>query len=284
VLSPRARHVLCEQRWINLELADFEIPTFIVSVFLSLKSWSAWYGDLVRVNRLRVPIHQRSILFGAPLLSLGFIFSILRKLAATDVRGDPLYIAFYLLVGAAWVGGATLVFPFLGISARDDILERGNIASEWAVVGALAGISCSFAGANIGNGSGVAAVVFSSILSSGLFLALWFALDFLTSVSDAITIDRTKGAGIRLAGFLLGLGLLSGWSVAGDWGSASATLKDFVLSSWPAVVLTIVAVFVELALQRSSIHISERTISSAFISAVYVGLAVAWVAALGVHS
>jgi hypothetical protein len=133
----------------NLELADLEVPAFIASVFLTFKSWSAWYSDLFSVNRFRVSIQQRLALFGAPVVSLAFIFVTLTKAASSDVRHDPLYLAFYLLIGAAWIGGGTLVFPFLGISARDDILERGNGASAWAVVGALAGMSCSFAGANV---------------------------------------------------------------------------------------------------------------------------------------
>jgi hypothetical protein len=264
-------------------LADLEVPAFIASVFLALKSWSTWYGDLVSVNRFRVPIHRRLVLFAAPVISLAVIFVTLTKLASSDVRNNPLYLAFYLFMGAAWIGGTTLVFPFLGISARDDILERGNSASAWAVVGALAGVTCSFAGGNIGNGPGAAVVLFSSGLSAGLFFALWFALDILTSISDAITIDRAKGAGIRIAGFLAGIGLLSGWSVAGDWVSAAAALKDFLYFSWPAVTLTAVAIFLELALRRASIRFTG-TIPSAVVSAVYVGLGLVWVVARGVHS
>lgn len=149
LLSPRAVHVSSGLWRTNLELADLEVPAFIASVFLTFKSWSAWYSDLFSVNRFRVSIQQRLALFGAPVVSLAFIFVTLTKAASSDVRHDPLYLAFYLLIGAAWIGGGTLVFPFLGISARDDILERGNGASAWAVVGALAGMSCSFAGANV---------------------------------------------------------------------------------------------------------------------------------------
>jgi uncharacterized membrane protein YjfL (UPF0719 family) len=283
-LSPRAIHVLSELRRTNLELADLEIPAFIVSVFLTLKSWSAWYSDLISVNRFRVPIQQRLALFGAPVVSLAFILVTLTRLASSDVRHDPLYLAFYLLIGAAWIGGGTLVFPLLGISARDDILEKGNGASAWAIVGALGGISCSFVGGNIGNGPGVAAVLFSSLLSTVLFFVLWFVLDVLTSISDAITIDRAKETGIRMAGFLLGLGLLSGWSVAGDWVSASATLRDFLHSSWPAVAITVIAVFLELALKRVSIRFSSRMAVSVVLSAVYIGLGLAWIVTRGVHS
>jgi uncharacterized membrane protein YjfL (UPF0719 family) len=265
-------------------LTDTEIVTLIASAFLTLKSWSSWYADLVSVNQFRLPLHQRLAMGGAPVISVGLILVALKGLAATDVRSSPFYIAFYVLVGMAWVGGARLIFPFIGISARDDVLERGNSASTWAVVGALIGISCCFVGGNIGNGPGVVAVLFSSVLSSTLFFALWFVLDCVTGISDAITIDRTNGAGIRLAGYLVGLGLLSGWSVAGDWVSVLATIKDFVQFSWPPATLSAIAVVIELTFRRVLLRHSAGAIPSAVISAAYVGLGLAWVAARGLHS
>ena len=261
-----------------------EIFAFIASVFLSLKCWLTWYGDIASVNRLRAPVSKRLVLLTAPLVCLVLISIALTKLAATTVRSDALYISFYLLLGAGWLGGVTLIFPFLGISARDDVLERGNRAASWAVIGALTGASCSFAGANVGNGPGVEAVLFSAVLSSALFIGLWLGMDLLTSISDAITVDRDERAGIRLGGFLLGIGLLSGWSVAGDWVSASATLKDFATSSWPAILLTAVAVAVEVVWRRASVHLSAKAIPSVVISAVYVGVALVWVVTRGVHS
>ena len=284
VLSSLTRNVLSTQGGKNLELPDLEIFAFIASVFLTLKGWWTWYGDIASVNRLRTPVSKRLVLLTAPLVCLVLILIALTKPAATTVRSDALYISFYLLVGAGWLGGLTLIFPFLGISARDDVLERGNRAASWAVTGALTGASCSFAGANVGNGPGVEADLFSALLSSALFIGLWLGMDLLTSVSDAITVDRDECAGIRLGGLLLGIGLLSGWSVAGDWLSASATLKDFGASAWPAILLTVVAVGVEVVFRRASVHLSARTIPSVVISAVYVGLALVWVVSRGVHS
>jgi uncharacterized membrane protein YjfL (UPF0719 family) len=284
VLSSRTGNVSSDLERKNSELPDLEIFAFIASVFLSLKGWWTWYGDIASVNRLRAPVSKRLVLLAAPLVCLALILIALTKLAATTVRNDGLYISFYLLVGAGWLGGATLIFPFLGISARDDVLERGNRAASWAVTGALTGASCSFAGANVGNGPGVDAVLFSAVLSSALFIGLWLGIDLLTSISDAITIDRDERAGIRLGGFLLGIGLLSGWSVAGDWVSASATLKDFVISAWPATLLTVVAVVVEVLFGKASVHPSAKTSPSVVISAVYVGVSLVWVVSRGVHS
>ncbi len=284
VLGSRTGNVSSNLGRKNSELPDLEIFAFIASVFLSLKGWWTWYGDIASVNRLRAPVSKRLVLLTAPLVCLALILIALTKLAATTVRNDGLYISFYLLVGAGWLGGATLIFPFLGISARDDVLERGNRAASWAVTGALTGASCSFAGANVGNGPGVEAVLFSAVLSSALFIGLWLGMDLLTSISDAITVDRDERAAIRLGGFLLGLGLLSGWSVAGDWVSASATLKDFVISAWPAMLLAAVAVGVEVLFRKASVHLSAKTSPSLVISAVYVGVSLVWVVSRGVHS
>jgi uncharacterized membrane protein YjfL (UPF0719 family) len=265
-------------------LPDLEIFAFIAAVFLSLKGWLTWFGDIASVNSLRTPVSKRLVLLTAPLVCLVLILIALNRLTATTVRGDALYISFYLLIGAGWLGGVTLVFPFLGISVRDDVLERGNRAASWAITGALAGASCSFAGANVGNGPGVEAVLFSAVLSSALFIGLWLGMDLLTSISDAITVDRDESAGIRLGGLLLGIGLLSGWSVAGNWVSASATLKDFVTSSVPAILLTAVAVGVEVVFRRASVQLSTKTIPSVIVSAVYVGLALVWVVTRGIDS
>jgi uncharacterized membrane protein YjfL (UPF0719 family) len=284
VLGSRTVNVSSDLGRKNLELPDLEIFAFIASVFLSFKGWSTWYGDIVSVNRLRAAVSKRLVLLTAPLVCLALILIALTKPAATTVRNDGLYISFYLLVGAGWLGGATLIFPFLGISARDDVLERGNRAASWAVTGALTGASCSFAGANVGNGPGVEAVLFSAVLSSALFIGLWLGMDLLTSISDAITVDRDERAGIRLGGFLLGIGLLSGWSVAGDWVSASATLKDFVISAWPAMLLAAVAVGVEVLFRKASVHLSAKTSPSLVVSAVYVGVSLVWVVSRGVHS
>jgi hypothetical protein len=60
-----------------------------------------------------------------------------------------------------------------------------------------------------------------------------------------VTVDRDVSAGLRLAGFLIAAGLILGRSVAGDWISAEATLRDFAIMAWPVVVLVAAAAVVE---------------------------------------
>ena len=265
----------------NLKLSYLEVIVFALSAILTIKGWVSWYSDLISVNRLQSLVGQRLVLFLIPLFCLLFFVGVLKGLSAETVRDDPLYIAFYALLGAGWLGGATLIFPFLGFSARDDVLERSNTPAVWAIVGALLGMSCSFAGANIGDGPGVEAVLFSAVLSSILFLALWFGVNFLTSISERITVERNQAAGIRTGGLLLGIGLLSGWSVAGDWTSASTTLRDFALSAWPAILLAAIAIVVERHFHRTTRKASK--IMPSVISAFYFSLALAWILARGFH-
>jgi len=259
-------------------LGEFETAVCLGSFIVCLQTWLTWYRDSIIVSRFRSS-SLRWVLVSSPVLCLLIIFLILNIFAASSVRASLFYLGFYLLVGAAWLGLATRLFPFLGVSARDDAIERGNAASIWAVAGALCGLSFAFAGGNVGEGPGVEAVLFSAALSTALFFALWFLLDRLTAINETITIDRSLSTGIRLAGFLIAIGVLSGWSVAGDWVSAAATVRDFLLSLWPAVACTVVATIWERALPASH---RGKLMWSLFVSAVYVALAVAWVLLKGV--
>ena len=106
------------------------------------------------------------------------------------MRDDPLYFVFYLLMGAAWVGGGARILSFFGLCARDDVIERGNRAAAAAIAGALLGITLCFAGGNIGDGPGWWVVVFCAVLSTGVLLLFWSILDRATGMADTITIDH----------------------------------------------------------------------------------------------
>jgi hypothetical protein len=270
-----------------IELTDSEyeifVAIFIGSVILNFTAWPNWYHDAISVEHLRVPTRRSSALLVTPIICLLVVLLTLKTLADASVRGDLQYIGFYLLMGAACIGGATFLFPLLGISARDDVLERHNGAAACAIAGALGGVTCAFAGGNIGNGPGAHAVLLSVALSIGLFFLLWFVLEAVTSIADVITIDRDKGAGIRLGGLLIGIGVLSGWSVTGDWVSASATFEDFSRSLWPAVALTLAAIVFELLARGGEKNRLVGNAWSVIVSGVYVSVAGTWVGMRGVH-
>jgi uncharacterized membrane protein YjfL (UPF0719 family) len=265
-------------RWRNVsKLPDFEVFAAVVSLVVAAQAWGNWYRSIASLSSFRESITAKLTLVLIPPACLLFFAVVVEKLGAPEVRQDPLYAGFYALIAAAWLGGNVLLFPLLGISPRDDVIERANVAALYPVSGALIGAACCFAGANIGNGPGIEAVLFSALLSTSLFFVCWLAVELTTRISDTITIDRDRAAAVRLSGFLVALGLLCGWAVAGDWVSAFATVRDFAGSSWPVLVLTIAAVAVERFLHRAKVPQG----SSAIISIIYISAAVVWIIAHG---
>lgn len=212
---------------------------------------------------------------------MALLLGILALWSSFDVRNSPLYLLFYTVMGAAWVGGAMHVVPFLGISARDDVIERGNRAALWAVLGAMLGNTLCFAGGNIGDGPGWWVVVFCGLLSSGALFALWWLVESVAGMSDAITVDRDPASGFRLGAFLAGSGLILGRSVAGDWHSAGETLADFAARGWPAAAVA----FMAIGFQRISPPTAKRPARSEAAallpSLLLLAVAITWVAHLG---
>lgn len=222
-----------------------EVAVLIVSGMLALIFWMLWYRRLVAVRRMRAPAPGRRLLAATPLLALALLYVVLETASASDVRDDRTYLAFYVVLGAAWLGLTQTLLPLLGVSTRDDVVERGNRGAAYALGGALLGIILCFAGANIGDGPGWWVVLFSAALATGALLALWATLDALTGLSDTITVDRDAAAGVRLAGYLVATGAILGRAVAGDWVSMADTVRDLVMVGWPALILLAAATLIE---------------------------------------
>lgn len=232
-------------------MSEDEVFALVASAGLAVFLWFSWYRDALVVARRSSGTPERLWLALAPPVAMLVLYQVLRRLAASDVRDDPLYLVFYLLMGAAWVGGGARVLSFFGLCARDDVLERGNRAAAAAIAGALLGITLCFAGGNIGDGPGWWVVVFCAVLSTGTLLLFWSVLDRATGMADTITIDRDPAAGVRAAGFFLGAGLILGRAVAGDWEGSGPALFDFAVRGWPAAVLLVLAVLLERRLRPS---------------------------------
>lgn len=218
---------------------------FVVSGFGAVVGWWRWYAPLALVRRLGADADGRRLLAVTPILSTLALFAVLRTAASFDVRDSPLYLSFYVVLGAAWVGLGALFLPALGLNPRDDVAERGNGAAALAAAGAILGLTCCFAGGNIGDGPGWWVVLFSAALATAGLAVAWYLLERLTRVADTVTIDRDSAAGLRLGAALAACGLILGRSVAGDWGSASATLGDFARLAWPALPLVASAAVIE---------------------------------------
>ena len=222
-----------------------EIVVSLFSMVIAGITWAFWYASPRQIRRLRGSGGGQRVLDLAPLACGIVLLAVLKMLSSFDVRDDIRYIALYFLLGAAWVGFAMYCIPVSGISARDDVLERGNSSAAWVIAGAMLGITLCFAGGNIGDGPGWWVVVLSAGLATGGLFAVWLLLESMTGVSDTVTIDRDLAGGVRLGAFLVACGLRLGWAVAGDWVSAEATVRDFASKGWLVLVLLVIAVLVE---------------------------------------
>ena len=259
-----------------------EVFMLIASAIVALVSWGAWYikPALVQGVRRRPPAWR--LLRLTPLLAAALLWAVLRNAASFDVRDDPRYLTFYLVLGAAWVGVWIRWLAVTGISTRDDVVERSNGSAALAVTGALFGITLAYAGGNVGNGPGWWVVVFSAALATLALFGAWILLETLTGVSDIVTVDRDPSAGFRLGGFLIACGLILGRSVAGDWVSAEATVRDFAAAAWPVIVLVIAAAIVERVARPTPETPRPSLVAYGFIPTVfYVAGAVYQVMRLG---
>jgi len=246
-----------------------EVMVLMVSGVAAAIGWYRWYRTAF-VRTLIVRNAGRSIFVVGPVACMALLYIVLRLWAADDVRYSGTYLPFYMVMGAAWVGLVAQFCCFLGISHRDDVIERQNLPAALATAGALAGITFCFAGANVGNGPGWWVVVFSAGLSTFAFFGLWAVVESLTGISELVTVERAGGAGLRLGGLLAGMGMILGRSVAGDWLSAEATIRDFAVAAWPALPLVAAAVIIERFWPFDTNARTEDSAAGLFISAVYV--------------
>jgi uncharacterized membrane protein YjfL (UPF0719 family) len=231
---------------------DFEKWFLAVFAIVAIVAWLSWYWQ-IGASALRCsPLRERWLLAVTPLVCGVLLWTVLRRWASSDVRNDRNYLAFYLALGAVWVGSAIKALSFLGLSLRDDVLERRNSGAGIAVVGALLGLTLCFAGSNAGDGPGWWVVLFCAGLATAAFFLLWIVLDGVTGLADSITIDRDRSAGFRLAGFFLGAGLILGRAVAGNWISTEGTFTDFARFGWPVLPLFVLAAVLERGLRPSA--------------------------------
>jgi hypothetical protein len=222
-----------------------EVLVIVIAIVAGPLAWAYW---LFRMVRIAGPARKGAAIRALTVTLLAcsaLIFAVLTQFASFDVVAAPVYQFMYVVVGLAWLRVVASTFVYFGLSARDDAVERGNDAALTAVAGALIAVTLCYAGGNIGDGPGWWVVLFSAALATGALLTAWAALNYVAPVADTVTIDRDAPAGIRLAAFLIALGLVFGRGVAGDWLSATRTIEDFAVALPPAAVILVLAVVIE---------------------------------------
>lgn len=213
-----------------------EVFVTIISAVVALAGWAVLYARWRHFSVYQLPHGPALLLLSLLPVSAALLYSLLRTMASHDVREDWRYLVQYSAMGLAWIRIAPRIF-FPGISLRDDFFERRNSSAAFAFAGfVLASLFC-FGGGNIGDGPGWWVVVFCAFIATVGLWATWIAAALSTQVVDFITIEREPAVGLRLAGFLVGCGVILGRAVAGDWISLDATIIDFVGKAWPVLIL-----------------------------------------------
>lgn len=263
-------------------MAESEIVVFMFSVVTCLVGWGFWLRDCRVGGKLSSVRHRGGLLSWSAMSALLLLYLLLRSWSAHDVRNSLPYLAFYWFMGAAWIVVAARFSAWLGISLRDDVVERRNGAASLALSGAVLGITACFAGGNIGDGPGWWVVIFSAALAtSGLFLA-WLATEIGAGASEAVTVDRDSAAGLRLGALLLAAGLVLGRSVAGNWQSPDATIRDFVLQAYPVAFFPIAEIVISRTIRLTSTQVKKAlSLEGLLPAAAYLTAALMYIRSLG---
>lgn len=259
-----------------------EVFAFFIALAIGVFAWIRWLRRSLAVSDFLSSRASRAPLIIAPLLSLTALLLVLILFASHDVRDSVIYLAFYLVLGAAWVGLGVSLVSLFGLRPPIDVAQRRNQAAGVAGLGAVLGLTLAFAGANIGDGPGWWVVLFSSALSTLALFLMWMLADAIAGTTDMVTVDRDMGAGVRLACFLIAVGAIQGRAVAGNWISAGATASDWLDLGWPTLGLCVF----EIVVGRMHAGMARRESPSAILVGVFPGLlylagAAAYIASLG---
>lgn len=233
-------------------MSEDEFIVLIATVVLGAWLWAPWARLCLAPADFGRRLPPRQLAVVAPAIAGAFLLIVLRGYASHDVRDSATYLFFYTAMGACWLGATTRLTGLLGLSLRDDWLERRNPAAALAGTGFLLGATAAFAGGNIGDGPGWWVVVFCALLSTLALGVAWWIYARLSDAMDRITVERDTGAGLRLAGFLFAVGVVTGRSVAGNWKDLPSTVSDFVDLAWPVLPYAILAGLIESRIVRST--------------------------------
>jgi uncharacterized membrane protein YjfL (UPF0719 family) len=251
-----------------------EVLVLVGGTLVSLRAGLSWYASLLCAGapRRRKNWPMRWGLGALPVVLLVFLAWVLHWGAAREVRENRDYIALFVALGGAWLVAAARATAWLGISARDDAIERSNSSAAVAFAGALVGVMIVFAFANLGEGETIWTTIGPAALGTVTCLVLWGGHQALSRAADAITIDRDMASGLRFAGMVIGTGLILGRSVAGDYESAAGTFRDLWRQGWPSLPLVALAGLLHVALRPTKEHPAPSLVTRGLLPAVlYVG-------------
>jgi len=214
--------------------------------------------------------------------ALTFVAVTLEFWGAAEIRATVSEVFFLTLMAAVWLILATKLFPWMGLSLRDDVVERKNLSALIILCGGVLALGIIYAGANLGEGPSFTNNFFCDVIGSASFFLLWFLLELFGKVSRSIAEERDLATGLRTCGLLLAFGLIIGRALAGDWHSKTATVQEFIRDGWPAAILLVLALIVEpFARPNRRQPFPPWPAYGLAPAAVYISLAAGWLWHLG---
>ena len=201
---------------------------------------------LIRTAPLRSNARPKLALAVVVAACLAGLWVVLRNWAdPASVAGHFDFELLFIFGGIAWLLLAMRFgFPLMGLSVRDDAIERQNLAATVAACGGVIGVMLAYAQSNIGGGPTIWTTLVPALVATVALFAVWAFAEFVGGgISENVTIDRDVASGVRLAALLVSAGAVLGRAMAGDWTGWPDTFVDFARLGWPALALAaIVAV------------------------------------------
>ncbi len=256
-----------------------EVVAALVSIVFGAGMWGLWLRRLFAVHPL-VAAPGSSWWVASSLGVFTLInFIGLRTIAASDVRNDPAYLVFYLILGLGVSGIALLGLGLFGVRPSD-VSQRHNRAAAVFVALTLTASAFAYAGANIGEGPGFHVVLFCTLLSLGSLFAILALHAAIAHTAYRILVDRDAGTAFRAGCMLVACGICLGRAAGGSWVSLDATLADFIHYGWPAVALCAADIVMAWATRTLE---SDRSLPVNVIAGVAeIALAVAYLGVVGI--
>jgi uncharacterized membrane protein YjfL (UPF0719 family) len=176
----------------------------LLMIPVGLILWGYWYTRLFAIRSLGRPRYRRLWLALVPLACAVLLaFSEPNLIDRRDMNQ-----ALIVVAKLAWLAIVFyLVFPTLGLCAIVDGVERDNQPVTLAVTGGLPGATLALAATPLDSLQKVDGM---KLLSPLAFIVGWAVLELCTRRAERITIDRQLGVALRLAGLLIGWGLVTG--------------------------------------------------------------------------
>lgn len=266
------------------QLGDFDGDEFFLLFFsgaICFKSCQLFWNRMSASSLGSSRFHRLPI-FAATLTSFILLLIATRYWAAREVRANGAYILLGIVMGGAYGAISAALISWMGISLRDDALERRNFPAMLAFSAALPGAMLIYIGSNLGEGPSFWNNVFCSALGLITWGIRWLWLELSSGISRSVIEDRDLAAAWRLSGFLIADGLILGRALAGDWHSVGATVQDFVRDGWPAFGVLIIAALIEPLLKPSAKRPLPSWKTCGVPTAVaYVLIAILWVLHVG---